>query len=82
MVVRRKPTSKPTSVDDFIHDAGSDAQNQDAEEQIKSLKLRIPADLLEQIDLSVKTRRPSPSRHQWILEALYQKLDTERGEGG
>ena len=78
MVVRRKPTS----VDDFILDAGSDAQNQEAEEQIKSLKLRIPADLLEQIDNSVKSRRPSPSRHQWILEALYQKLDLEKEEGG
>lgn len=78
MVVRRKPIS----VDDFILDAGSDAQNQEAGEQIKSLKLRIPADLLEQIDNSVKSRRPSPSRHQWILEALYQKLDLEKEESG
>lgn len=81
MAVRRKPSSKPTSVDDFIHDAGSDNHNQDADEQIKSLKLRLPADLLEQIDLSVKSRRPSPSRHQWILEALYAKLDAEKEEG-
>lgn len=80
MVVRRKPTTKPTSVDDFIHDAASSSQNQQ-EEEIKSLKLRIPADLLQQIDDSVKSRRPSPSRHQWILEALYQKLDSEKAEG-
>lgn len=78
MVVRRKPTSKPTSVDDFILDAGNSSQNHEADEQIKSLKLRIPADLLDQIDHSVKSRRPSPSRHQWILEALYQKLDAEK----
>lgn len=78
MVIRRKPISKPTSVDDFIHDAASSDQNQETEEQIRSLKLRIPAHLLEQIDDSVKNRRPSPSRHQWILEALYQKLDDEK----
>lgn len=81
MAVRRKPISKPTSVDDFILDAASSDHSQDAEDQIKSLKLRIPAQLLEQIDNSVKSRRPSPSRHQWILEALYQKLDSEQQEG-
>ena len=34
-------------------------------------------DLLERIDESVANRCPAPSRHQWILEAIYKKLDEE-----
>ena len=41
------------------------------------VKLRIEASLLEQIDADVNSRQPSPSRHQWILEAIYEKLDRE-----
>jgi len=39
------------------------------------VKLRLQASLLEQIDAEVNSRQPSPSRHQWILEAIYEKLD-------
>ena len=41
------------------------------------VKLRIEASLLEQIDADVNSRQPSPSRHQWILEAIYEKLDRQ-----
>ena len=41
------------------------------------VKLRIEASLLERIDAEVNSRQPSPSRHQWILEAIYEKLDRE-----
>jgi hypothetical protein len=39
------------------------------------LKLRLPESLLEQIDADVDLRQPKPSRHQWFLEAIYEKLD-------
>jgi hypothetical protein len=39
------------------------------------VKLRLPTSLLEQIDDSVESRKPLLSRHQWILEAIYAKLD-------
>ncbi len=50
----------------------------ESDEEIKSLKMRLPVSLLKQIDDAVAQRRPAPSRHQWILEAIWEKL--ERGE--
>ncbi|NJN48561.1 MAG: hypothetical protein HC805_00490 [Alkalinema sp. RL_2_19] len=41
------------------------------------VKLRVPESLLEEIDAAVAERQPAPSRHQWILEAIYEKLDRE-----
>jgi hypothetical protein len=72
MVVRRKPAS----VDEFIQEGGSVPQGvtpppieEPAEEEVKGLKLRLPVDLLSRVDQVVQSRRPTPSRHQWILEA-------------
>jgi uncharacterized protein YfaA (DUF2138 family) len=81
MVVRRKPAS----VDEFIQDGGSVPQvvapqpmaDLSHEEAVKGLKLRLPVDLLNRVDEAVKLRHPAPSRHQWILEAIYEKLDRQ-----
>lgn len=72
--------AKPKTVDQFIA-AGSSipseptAQN---DETIQPVSLRLPAAIVKEIDRVVKARRPSPSRHQWILEAIYDKLDREQ----
>lgn len=84
MVVKRKPVN----VEEFIQDGGSEAQitalpiavAESADDEIKGLKLRLPVELLAEIDAAVKRRRPSPSRHQWILEAIYEKLGRETPE--
>jgi hypothetical protein len=84
MVVRRKPVN----VEEFIQEGGSTPQvaaplnevEASSEEEIKGLKLRMSVELLAQVDAMVKRRRPSPSRHQWILEAIYEKLERD-GEG-
>jgi len=81
MVVRRKPVS----VDEFIQEGGSSVPQgvapqpieEPTEEEVKGLKLRLSVDLLSRVDQAVKSRRPAPSRHQWILEAIYEKLDQE-----
>ena len=80
MVVRRKPAN----VDEFIQEGGSVPQvaspqpiEESGEEEVKGLKMRLPVDLLKRVDEAVKSRRPAPSRHQWILEAIYEKLDRE-----
>ena len=39
--------------------------------------MRLPIELLKRVDEVVKSRRPAPSRHQWILEAIYEKLERE-----
>lgn len=86
MVVRRKP---PANVEEFIQEGGappaqvvavqSAAQPKPkAEKDVeKGLKLRLPESLLQRVDDAVAQRRPAPSRHQWILEAIYEKLDRE-----
>ncbi|HLP81260.1 MAG TPA: hypothetical protein VK141_04595 [Nitrosomonas sp.] len=79
MVVRRKPKT----IEEFIGagglppQSGSKPAEEINEKEIQSLKLRVPVELLKQVDLAVTRRRPSPSRHQWILEALYEKLERE-----
>ena len=83
MVVRRKPAN----VDEFIQEGGSVPQvaspqplKESGEEEVKGLKMRLPVELLKRVDEVVKSRRPAPSRHQWILEAIYEKLDREIAE--
>lgn len=74
MSVRRKP-----KVEEFIMGA-SLAQHPAADasdKTVQPVKLRLDAKLLARIDSAVAERRPEPSRHQWILEAIYEKL--ERG---
>lgn len=75
MPVRKKPTV-PQSVDEFIHSAGVDKSESNGE-AIVPVKLRVPETLLAQVDAAVRNRRPAPSRHQWILEALYEKLERD-----
>jgi hypothetical protein len=88
MVVKRRPVN----VEEFIQDVGSISQVAVAEkkpqalpgneEEVKGLKLRLPVDLLAEVDAAVKKRRPAPSRHQWILEAIYEKLSRDAAETG
>ncbi|GAC1414618.1 MAG: hypothetical protein NVSMB66_7720 [Candidatus Doudnabacteria bacterium] len=86
MAVRGKPSvSKVTDVNTFIEQGGSVPQTGETESEAngqseikeKGVKLRIPPDLLNEVDAAVKRRRPSPSRHQWILEAIVEKLERE-----
>lgn len=72
MSVRRKP-----KVEEFIMGANL-AQHPAADTNDKTIqpaKLRLDAKLLARIDSVVAERRPEPSRHQWILEAIYKKLE-------
>lgn len=50
------------------------------EDEIQSLRLRVPTPLLERIDAQVKGRQLKTSRHHWILEALLFYLEHEESE--
>jgi len=71
---------KPKSVDDFINGVAVVAQADPKVESIANIqpvKLRLPMDLLSEIDEKRSWRKPRPSRHQYILEALYEKVERE-----
>ncbi len=86
MPISRKPKQTSDSQLDlvaFIEAGGADPQEKEipkrsTEAAYQALKLRIPGDLLADIDRLVGCRRPIPSRHQWILEALYEKVEREQ----
>lgn len=68
---------KPKNVDEFINDGGSAPQPIAPVKEEKLVQLRLPATLFEEINAAVAKRRPKPSRHQWILEAIVSKLEEE-----
>ncbi len=91
MPVSRRP--KARTEEEFINQANDNilldpkvisnlepSENQlDSESDIQSLKLRVPRDLVKDIDHLLSQRKPKISRHNWILEALYEKLERDSG---
>ena len=46
------------------------------EQEIITVTLRIPSDLLEEANAAAKKCRPRRSRNSWILEAIIAKLES------
>lgn len=78
MAITRKPTVKTTpprggvNVDALINKGGKPAKQTDAD--TTSVILRLPPDMLAQIDAAVAARPIRIPRHTWILEAIFEKL--------
>ncbi len=71
---------RPKTVEDFISAAQAPVVQQiESIADIQPVKLRLPKELLEEIDQTRSKRKPRPSRHQYILEALYEKIIRENG---
>jgi hypothetical protein len=90
MPVSRRP--KARTEEEFINQANNDdissdpkviskldsTRNQsDDESDIQPLKLHVPQELVRDIDNLLSQRKPKISRHNWILEALYEKLERD-----
>jgi len=77
-----KPKTQPVEADvqRLIDKGGSVAKAQpDDEQKVSSVLLRIPRDMLADIDASVKRRRPVRiSRQAWIIEVLHERLIQEQ----
>lgn len=78
MAISRKP-KKETEVSEaaikaVIEKGGSVAQEK-TETGKKNLQLRLDEELIKKIDEDRKKRAVPPSRHSWILEAIFEKLD-------
>lgn len=84
MAIARKPKATPkeqpargVDIDALIHKGGSVASAHVKDGEPVPLLLRVPADLSSRITLSIKARPLKISRHQWILEAIVEKLERE-----
>ena len=72
------PDSSSVDVDRLINKGGTVAQSDDrTDEQSKKVLLRVPLDVLEDVDVQVKARRPKISRHMWMIESILQRLERD-----
>lgn len=85
MAITRKPKAAAQSgavseqqIKQLISKGGSIAQEENKTE--KQVLVRIPPELLEQMDALAQARRVRTPRHTWILEALWEKVERESSE--
>ncbi len=76
-----KPRAKDIDVDALIEKGGSHAGDEEASalDDVQKITVRLPKDLVRQIDEAIKRRPISISRNQWLAEAAYEALKS-RGE--
>jgi len=82
MPIARKPKSKPKVSEKTITEIIEKGGSVPAEKTVKSkseqtVNLRLPEDLLDEIDNLVGARRVKTSRHTWLMEAVVEKIDRE-----
>jgi hypothetical protein len=80
MAISKKPTAKtlPSEADILaVIDKGGSVASDKAEGGRKNLQLRLDADLIDKIDCARKAKAVPPSRHAWILTAIFEKLQRE-----
>lgn len=78
MAITRKPKSstKPAgavNVEALINKGGTTAKQQ-PDGATTPVIIRVPAELLTQVDAAVAARPIRTPRHTWILEAILEKL--------
>jgi hypothetical protein len=84
MAIARKPLSRiqaaaQIDVDALINKGGTPAaQASPKPDSSVAVVLRVPGELLGQIDAAVKARTIRTPRHTWLLEALHEKLTREQ----
>ena len=81
MAVTRKPKRPDeASVQRLINKGGTAAAAEPSHDDASRFPvlLRLPADMVAQIDAAVRRRRPVRiSRQAWIIEALHERLSHE-----
>ena len=85
MAITRKPKTAAAAmsagavsekhISQLISKGGSVAKAESNED--KQVLVRIPKDLLEQIDVLAQSRRIRTPRNTWIVEALFEKVEKE-----
>lgn len=83
MAITRKPqrpsAAAAADVEALIRRGGSPSGVEPEETQPRPtpILLRIPADIMDRLDASLKARPVKLPRHTWILEAIHEKLTRE-----
>src|SRR5687768_4522595 len=89
MAITRKPKPVATAessvdVDALINKGGSIAKPEASSafepEGTARVPLRIPSNLVGEVDDSCRARRVRTSRNHWILEAIVEKLEREQAQ--
>jgi hypothetical protein len=83
MALRSKPQQQPAPDDErrinaLIEKGGTVPAEEGNGSKEKLVQLRLSSDLIQRIDRTRKKRMVPPSRHSWILEALLEKLKTDK----
>lgn len=90
MAIRRKPSTvdefisagstvpgTPAPITPDPQPSAEPSKPEKVDEEMTPVTLRVPADILAEVDASAKKRRPRCSRNSWILEAMLEKLERE-----
>ena len=82
MPIARKPKIKPAvsekTITAVIEKGGSVPTEKNAKgKSEQTVNIRLPEEILSEIDKSVGSRRIKISRHTWLMEAIIEKLDRE-----
>ena len=84
MAISRKPKALPdqekVDVDALINKGGSIASEPRSPKAVSQVQLRVPSDLLAQVDAAVQQRPIKTPRHTWFMEAIAEKLAREQAD--
>lgn len=84
MALRAKPTQQVVleeeKINAILEKGGSvaDTTLTSNGKKTTNYQLRLPRNLASQIDRKCEKRIVPPSRHAWILEAIFEKLKAEK----
>ena len=90
MPVTRKPTDAPalpepaqedSAFQQYLRKGGSAAKTQQETPKDVRFTLQIPGPLCQELDQLREARPLKISRHQWVLEAILEKIQRERRQG-
>ncbi len=82
MAISRKPkttekVAKEPNIAALINKGGSTAETTIEKVEEKPILIRVPSDVIKQIDNIVSSKRIKTPRHTWLLEAVFEKLERE-----
>ncbi len=84
MAIAEKPKKLKIDVETLINKGGSvpDDQVTAPDEEVMNVQLRVPKQLVSNIDRLRAARKIKIPRHTWLLEAIHEKIEREQRKAG